>query len=132
MCKKSSDISQSCTATLSGSPMPTPSPPMTGGCPSGPDWMLYAGVCYKFKISRGFTGQTYRQTTFSKAETDCQNDGPGAHLAMMKTPWPEFKIVYRTFYQKFRFSAVQSPTFTRKFKPLTDFSPHFHCLTIGT
>ena len=76
-----------CSYYLEGDPIPPLTPPSTGGCPSGSDWVLYGGVCYKFKIAQGFTGEKYRQLTFAKAEEECQSAVMGGHLAMMKTPW---------------------------------------------
>ena len=76
-----------CAYYVDGDPLPIPAPPSTGGCPTGADWILYGGTCYKFKLSRGFTGTSYRQVTFSKAEEDCEADAIGGTLALMKTPW---------------------------------------------
>ena len=54
-----------CEYYLNGDPVPTPAFPATGGCPTGPDWILYGGVCYKFKLPTGLTGEKYKKSIFS-------------------------------------------------------------------
>ena len=54
--KCSEERSFFCAYYLEGDPLPTPPPPSSGGCPPGPDWILYGGVCYKFKLPTGLTG----------------------------------------------------------------------------
>ena len=51
---------------------------ISGGCPTGRDWILYGGTCFKFKTSRGpLSGDRYTQATAVDAETACQSDSEG-------------------------------------------------------
>jgi hypothetical protein len=71
--------------------LPNPSP---GGCPSG-DWIHYAGMCYKFKLKNGFSGDKYTKQTFDQAEKSCQNLGYDAHLAILPTVIYLKRIIYK-------------------------------------
>ncbi|CBY41166.1 unnamed protein product [Oikopleura dioica] len=75
-----------CEYYLNGSPHPDLPNPSPGGCPSG-DWIHYAGMCYKFKLKNGFSGDKYSRQTFDQAEKSCQNLGNEAHLAILPTPF---------------------------------------------